>query len=189
VHALSEVIVADGIDFIRSFPEEIAALPKSANRQSGPLPPLSFETDQSLFASTPRPSDLSTRPSIRVTAPYDLPALRVGPPETSQKPPSLAVVSPVTSPDRTRNGPMSFASPTRSKSPIPSPTRDRSNPLATLGNRLSFAGSNKSNDTLGPLGASTSSNGNANGDMGSVNGSMRKKGNRLSRLGSFMKRG
>jgi hypothetical protein len=83
---------------------------------------------------------------------------------------------------------MSFVSPSRSKSPIASPTRDRPNPLATLGNRLSFAGSNKSNDTLGPLGA-TSTNGHTNGEMGSVSGSVRKKGNRLSRLGSFMRRG
>jgi hypothetical protein len=84
---------------------------------------------------------------------------------------------------------MSFVSPSRSKSPIASPSRERPNPLATLGNRLSFAGSNKSSDTLGPLGASTSTNGHANGEMGSVSGSVRKKGNRLSRLGSFMRRG
>lgn len=176
-------------DYLRAFPDEIAALSRSTQRQSGPIPPLKLDPDQTLFASpstqSPRPSDVSSRPSIIVPAPYSLPPLRVGPSSNGKVLPTIpTLVTPVTSPERpARSATLPYSSPARVKSPAASPTRPAPTSRAALGSRLSFSGSNKSSETIGAgLGPGPS-------EIGSVTGSVRKKGNRLSRLGDFMRRG
>lgn len=176
-------------DYLRAFPDEIAALSKSSQRQSGPIPPLKLDPDQTLFASpstrSPRPSDVSSRPSITLPEPYSLPPLQVGPSSNGKVLPTIpTLATPITSPERpARSATLPYSSPTRVKSPTASPSRPTPTSRVTLGNRLSFTGSNKSSDTIGAgLGPGPS-------EFGSVSGSVRKKGNRLSRLGDFMRRG
>lgn len=171
---------------MRSFPDEIASisLTSPSEQQAGPLPPLNLDTANGLFApASPRRSDVSSRPSITVTAPYSLPTLRAGPsPQSSAKSPSKPVTaSPLNSPHRSNGtqsvGRVSSPASSRAKSPISSPSESRPSPLLSFGSRLSFVGSNKSSDTI----AAT--------DTLSTSGSVNRKGNRLSRLGSFMRKG
>lgn len=175
------------IDFMRSFPDELATLSQrsSSQQQAGPLPPLDLDpSPNGLFApASPRPSDVSSHPSITVTAPYALPPLRVGPSPHSHKAPSVPTTSsPLSSPHRSKgvngtNGRIPSPTSSRAKSPVPSTSNPQPNPLLSLGSRLSLIGSNKSSDTVG-----------AGADTLSTSGSVRKKGNRLSRLGDFMRK-
>lgn len=176
---------------MRAFPDEIAASSFSSpiDQQAGPLPPLDLEpTPNGLFAPTsPRASDVSSRPSITVTSPYALPPLRAAPsPPHAKSPASVpATASPLSSPHRAKltangngngNGRAASPVPSRAKSPTSSPSDQRPNPFMSLGSHLSFSGSNKSTDVVGKE------------DSLSTSGSVRRKGNRLSRLGDFMRK-
>ena len=171
---------------MRSFPDEIARLSISppSEQQAGPLPPLDLDTTTNgLFSpASPRKSSVSSRPSITVTAPYALSPLRLDPsPQTPAKSPFNSTdLSPVKSPHRSNGTHTTQRAPsptsTRAKSPISSPSDLRPNPLLSFGSRLSFIGSNKSSDTV------------AQTDTLSTSGSISKKGNRLSRFGSLMRK-
>lgn len=167
---------------MRSFPDEIARLSISppSEQQTGPLPPLDLDTTTNgLFSpASPRKSSVSSRPSITVTSPYALSPLRLDPsPQTPAKSPFVSTdLSPVKSngTHATQRAPSPTS--TRARSPISSPSELRPNPLLSFGSRLSFIGSNKSSDTV------------ARDDTLSTSGSMSKKGNRLSRFGSLMRK-
>lgn len=174
------------IDFMRSFQDEIANLSVSSpsEQQAGPLPPLDLDnTSNGLFSpNSPRKSSVSSRPSITVTAPYALSPLRLDPsPQTPAKsssgPTTLSSLnSPHSSNGRHAIQRSSSPTSTRAKSPISSPSELRPNPLLSFGSRLSFLGSNKSSDTV------------AGADTHSTSGSISRKGSRLSRFGSMMRK-